>query len=59
MNPNDPHASRPPGFCSRRHFLQAGSAFGLGSTALAWLLQQDGLLGAPARPELEQRTYDL
>ena len=49
----------PSGFCSRRHFLQAGSAFGLGSTALAWLLQQEGLLSAPARPELEQRTYDL
>jgi hypothetical protein len=26
---------------------------------LAWLLQQEGLLSAPARPELEQRTYDL
>ena len=49
----------PSGFCSRRHFLQAGSTFGLGSTALAWLLQQEGLLSAPARPELEQRTYDL
>ena len=47
------------GLCSRRHFLQAGSAFGLGSTALAWLLQHEGLLGAPARPELEQRAYDL
>ncbi len=51
--------SSPSGFCSRRHFLQAGSAFGLGSTALSWLLQQEGLLAAPARPELEQRTYDL
>jgi hypothetical protein len=47
------------GLCSRRHFLKAGSSFGLGTTALAWLLQQEGLLGAPARPELEQRTYDL
>lgn len=46
------------GFCSRRHFLGA-SAFGLGSTALAWLLQEQGLLAEPARPELEPRTYDL
>ena len=55
MNPTPPP---PAGFCSRRHFLTAGS-FGLGSTALAWLLQQEGLLAEPARPELEQRTYDL
>ena len=48
----------PRGFCSRRHFAKA-SAFGLGSTALAWLLQQDGLLAEPARPELEPRRYDL
>lgn len=48
----------PKGFCSRRHFLGA-SAFGLTSTALAWMLQQEGLLAEPARPELEQRKYDL
>ena len=48
----------PQGLCSRRHFLGA-SAFSLGSTALAWLLQQEGLLAEPARPELEQRKYDL
>ncbi len=48
----------PPGLCSRRHFLGA-SAFGLGSTALAWLLQEQGLLAEPARPELEPRTFDL
>jgi len=53
----NPHCA-PSGFCSRRHFLGA-SAFGLGSTALAWLLQQDGLLAEPARPELERRTYTL
>ena len=47
-----------PAFCSRRHFLGA-SAFGLGSTALAWLLQQEGLLAEPARPELERRNYSL
>ncbi len=48
----------PSGLCSRRHFLGA-NAFGLGSTALAWMLQRDGLLAEPARPELEQRRYDL
>ncbi len=52
------NTSRRPGFCSRRHFLGAG-AFGLGTTALAWLLQQEGLLAAPARPELEPQHYDL
>ena len=35
------------------------SAFGLGSTALAWLLQQEGLLAAPVRPELAPQRYDL
>ncbi|MFM8420488.1 MAG: DUF1501 domain-containing protein, partial [Verrucomicrobiota bacterium] len=35
------------------------SAFGLGSTALAWLLNKEGLLAAPVRPELEPRTHDL
>lgn len=53
-----PPFSSSAGFCSRRHFLGA-SAFGLGSTALAWLLQEQGLLAEPARPELEPRTYDL
>ena len=43
---------------SRRHFVRA-SAFGLGSTALAWLLNKEGLLAAPVRPELEPRTHDL
>lgn len=46
------------GLCSRRHFARAG-AFGLGSAALAWLLQKDGLLAEPARPELENRSFDL
>jgi hypothetical protein len=45
-------------FCSRRHFLQAG-AFNLGAVALPWLLQQDGLLAAPVRPELQPTTFDL
>ncbi len=40
------HHSR---LCSRRHFLQA-NAFGLGSLALATMLRDDGLLGAPVKP---------
>lgn len=43
---------------SRRHFL-AGQAFGLGSLALAWLLQQDGLLAEPKKPEMDKRSLDL
>ena len=34
---------------TRRHFL-AQQPFGLGGLALAWLLDQDGLLAAPAKP---------
>ena len=40
------HHSR---LCSRRHFVKA-NAFGLGSLALATLLRDDGLLGAPVKP---------
>ena len=43
---------------TRRHFL-AQSSFGIGSLALAWLLNQDKLLAAPQRPELEPRRFDL
>src|SRR5436190_515173 len=43
---------------SRRHFL-ASSTFGLSSLALAYLLNNDGLLAAPTRPELEPKKYDL
>jgi uncharacterized protein (DUF1501 family) len=43
--------TRPP-LCSRRHLLHAGG-FGLGSLALASLLQDDGLLAAPAKPALD------
>ncbi len=46
-------------FCSRRHFMRA-SAFNLGrAVALPWLLNQDGLLGAPVRPELQPTSFDL
>jgi hypothetical protein len=45
--------------CSRRHFLQANS-FGLGTLALATLLKQDGLLGAPVKPALgADAQFDL
>jgi len=44
---------------SRRHFL-AGSGLGLGSLALAWLLREDGYLGAePVKPDLEKPHFDL
>ena len=42
----------------RRHFL-ARQAFGLGGLALASLLKQDGLFAAPAKPDLQQRPFDL
>jgi hypothetical protein len=45
--------------CSRRHFLQANS-FGLGTLALATLLKQEGLLGAPVKPALgADAQFDL
>jgi hypothetical protein len=43
---------------TRRHFL-AANALGIGSIALAWLLNEDRLLAEPVRPELEQHKYDL
>ena len=43
---------------TRRHFLSS-QAMGIGSLALAWLLNDDGLLAKPSRPELEQRRFDL
>jgi hypothetical protein len=36
--------------CSRRHFLHA-NGYGIGTLALASLLQRDGLLAAPEKPE--------
>ena len=41
-----------PMLCSRRHMLHAGG-FGLGTLAVAHLLDQDGLLAAPAKPVLD------
>jgi hypothetical protein len=43
---------------SRRHFL-AQQSMGIGSLALAWLLNQDALRAAPTKPNLEKPTYDL
>ncbi|MCE9534095.1 MAG: DUF1501 domain-containing protein [Planctomycetes bacterium] len=44
---------------SRRHFLSSATN-GVGTTALAWLLHQDGLLRAePSKPDLERKTHDL
>ncbi|MFO0936486.1 MAG: DUF1501 domain-containing protein [Gemmataceae bacterium] len=44
--------------CSRRHFLHS-SAFGLGTLGLAHLLNQDRLLAAPPKPQLEQQQFTL
>src|SRR5688572_26375443 len=43
---------------SRRHFL-ASSAMGVGSVALAWLLNEERLLAEPAKPALEPAKFDL
>ncbi|MDB5310739.1 MAG: hypothetical protein JWO38_4941 [Gemmataceae bacterium] len=43
---------------SRRQLLQHGT-FGIGSVALAWLLNQDQLLAEPAKPDLERKRFDL
>lgn len=50
---------KPARLCSRRHFLQA-NRFGLGTLALATLLKEDGLLGAPVKPVLgDDTSFDL
>ncbi len=48
----------PTAFPSRREWLQA-STLGVGGLALAWLLNEEGLLAAPSRPELAPRRFDL
>jgi len=45
-------------FCSRRHFLKAGS-FSLSSLALACLLRENGLLAEPIKPPLGPQKFDL
>ena len=56
MNP--PRNLNPFQHSSRRHFL-AANAMGLGSVALAWLLNEDRLLGEPSQPDLKRPTFDL
>jgi hypothetical protein len=43
---------------TRRQLLHA-STLGVGSVALAWLLNRDRLLAEPAKPDLERRRFDL
>jgi hypothetical protein len=43
---------------TRRHFL-AAQGMSIGSVALAWLLHQEGVLGAPPKPPMERPAYDL
>ncbi|GDY20171.1 hypothetical protein LBMAG56_15160 [Verrucomicrobiota bacterium] len=52
MNP-DSHS-----LSTRRHFL-ASSSMGLGSVALAWLLNEQGLLAKPVKPDATRRAFDL
>lgn len=42
----------------RRRFLH-DCTFGVGSVALAWLLNQERLLGDPTKPPLEKQRFDL
>ncbi len=56
MNPLSPASWAAPR--NRRQFLHA-STLGVGSLALAWLLNEDRLLAMPERPELEKRHFDL
>lgn len=48
----------PPSLPSRRHFF-CSSALNLGGVALAWLLNQEGVLGAGGPPDLKPKSYDL
>src|SRR2546423_2212151 len=43
---------------SRRQLL-GDATFGVGSVALAWLLNQARLLAEPTKPDLERRHFDL
>ena len=46
-----------PPFPTRRQFLRS-NAFGLGSLALPFLLNRDGLLGAPTKPFTDSLRFD-
>ena len=43
---------------SRRDVLHSGT-LGVGTVALAWLLNQDRLLAEPTKPDLEKKRFDL
>ena len=43
---------------TRRQLLQHGT-YGVGSVALAWLLNQQRLLAEPAKPNLDKKHFDL
>ncbi|MFO0953332.1 MAG: DUF1501 domain-containing protein [Isosphaeraceae bacterium] len=53
-----PQDDRTVSVSTRRHFL-ASQGMGLGTLALAWLLERDGALAAPPKPSLERPVYDL
>jgi hypothetical protein len=42
-----------------RRELLSSATLGIGSIALAWLLNEEGLLAAPSRPELVPHRFDL
>ncbi len=50
--------SSSPGILSRRELLRS-CTFGVGSVALAWLLNEERLRAAPVRPELQKQHFDL
>src|SRR5205085_2332797 len=56
------HTRRPMPFdlsrLTRRDALHAGT-FGIGSVALAWLLNRDQLLAEPKKPDLDRKHFDL
>lgn len=56
--PDIPHSYLPSRPLTRRDVLHQGT-LGVGSVALAWLLNQDRLRAEPAKPELERKRYDL
>jgi len=46
-------------FLPTRRELLHSATFGIGTVALAHLLNREGLLAAPSKPELEPRSFDL
>ena len=59
MTPPMFHPTTHPGLCSRRHMIRT-SAFGLGSMAAAWLLNQEAVRALePVKPQIEPQSFDL